>query len=357
MSLHAGAGATSDTSEYQKLSPGGASDTSHSGDPQGPNSTSDITNLDHGGDEPAPRRGPGALPTRLPDRYTEVFATYRAKVSRPGTPLSPKTITAYLSRIRQYLAWLDVADLEGDPLTDPAVRDWAARDYRAYLLTVAKHRPATVNAHLTAVDDLNRCLGVGPATAKRTTLPQLAPRALDPRAQTRFVREAERAPARDGAIAYTGFYAGLRIAELAALDVDDVHLSARKGALIVRYGKGGRYREVLVHSRLRAALEAWMAQRAAADGEVALFVNARGRRLTTRGIYDILVGLADAAGIREDFTPHTLRHTLGTNMRRQGQDIVVIAETLGHSVETARRYALPTEDERRAAIENLPVDE
>jgi len=356
MSLHAGAGAASDTSEYQKLSPGGASDTSVSGDPQGLDSTSDTTDLDHEGDESTPRRGPGALPTRLPDRYTDTFATYQADLSRPGTPLSPKTVVAYLSRVRQYLAWLDTAALDGDPLTDPAVRDWAARDYRAYLLTVAKRRPWTVNGHLTAVDDFNRRLGVGPAAAKRTVLPQLAPRALDQRAQTRFLREAERAPARAAAIAYTGYYGGLRIAELAALDVDDVHLSARKGMLIVRYGKGGRYREVPVHSQLRAALETWMAQRTPADGEVALFVNSRGWRLTTRGIYDILTGLADAAGV-EDFTPHTLRHTLGTNLRRAGEDIVVIAELLGHSIETARRYTLPSEDERRAAIENLPVDE
>ncbi|MER5622519.1 tyrosine-type recombinase/integrase [Streptosporangium sp. NPDC002544] len=338
------------------MSPGGASDTSLSGDPQEPVSTSDITNLDHDGDDSAPRRTPGALPTRLPDRYAGTFATYRAHVTRPGTPLSPKTVTAYLSRIRQYLAWLEAGALNGDPLIDPATRDWAARDYRAYLLTVAKRSPATVNAHLTAVDDFNRRIGVGPASAKRTALPQLAPRALDQRAQTRFLREAERAPARAAAIAYTGFYAGLRIAELAALDVDDVHLSARKGMLIVRYGKNGRYREVPVHSHLRAALETWMAQRTPAAEEVALFVNARGRRLTTRGIYDILTGLADAAGV-EDFTPHVLRHTLGTNLRRQGEDIVVIAELLGHSIETARRYTLPSEDERRAAIENLPTDE
>ncbi|MER7131332.1 tyrosine-type recombinase/integrase [Streptosporangium saharense] len=247
--------------------------------------------------------------------------------------------------------------LDGDPIADPVARDWAARDYRAHLMTVAKRSPQTVNAHLTAVDDFNRRVGVGPAAAKRTDLPQLAPRALDDRAQTRFLREAERASARDSAIAYTGFYAGLRIAELAALDVDDVHLSARKGTLIVRYGKGGRYRSVPIHPQLRTALETWLAQRAAEANEVALFVNARGRRLTTRGIYDLLIALADAAGIREDFTPHVLRHTLGTNLRRQGEDIVVIAELLGHSIETARRYTLPSEDDRRAAIEGLPVDQ
>src|SRR5690606_42088110 len=65
-------------------------------------------------------------------------------------------------------------------------------------------------------------------------LPKAAPRALDSRAQVRFLREAERASARDRAIAYTACYAGPRIHGLAALDIDDIPMSARKGTLIIR---------------------------------------------------------------------------------------------------------------------------
>lgn len=352
---------TSDTCEYLKWSPEATSDISLPSDSQAPETTSDITGHDQEHPEAMTRRRRGATPTPLPERYSEVFATYETSVSRPGTPLDDDTVRAYLSRVRQYLAWLDDATtagaVEGDALVDPDVRDWAARDYRSHLMTVAKRKPTTVNAHLTAIDDFNRRIGLGPASVKRTEPPHLAPKALDQRAQVRFLREAERAPIRDRALAHIGFYAGTRIAELAALNLDDIHISARKGMLVIRYGKGGKYREVPLHPQLRATLESYLIERAKAGVDsTALFLNHRGERLTTRGIYDVLIGLANTAGV-EEFTPHVLRHTLGTKLRREGVDIVIVAELLGHSVEVARRYALPTEDERQAAIEKLTTDQ
>ena len=237
------------------------------------------------------------------------------------------------------------------------------RDYRTYMLTVARRKPSTVNAHLTAIDDFYRRRGIGPASARREDLPKAAPRALDHRDQLRWLRAAEHAAPRDKALAHVGFYGGLRIAEIVALDLDDIRKSARKGHLVVRYGKGGRYREVPLHPSLRSTLDQWLEDRARWPGSesTALFVNRRGGRLSTRGAYGALVALADEAGIsvgREsgEFTPHVLRHTAGTTLTRAGTDIVIVAEILGHSVETARRYALPSEGDRQAAIERLPVD-
>ena len=269
----------------------------------------------------------------------------------------------YKSRVAGFLGWLAQAVVDGEPLTDPVARDWAVRDYRTYLLTVARRKPSTVNAHLTAIDDFYRRRGVGPAAVRREDLPKAAPRALDHRDQLRWLRAAEHATPRDKALAHVGFYGGLRIAEIVALDLDDVRKSARKGHLVVRYGKGGRYREVPLHSALRATLDTWVDDRERWPGSdgTALFLNRRGGRLSTRGAYDALVALADSAGInvgREagEFTPHVLRHTAGTTLTRSGTDIVIVAEILGHSVETARRYALPSEQDRQAAIERLPVD-
>ena len=270
----------------------------------------------------------------------------------------------YRSRVRQYLGWLAGADVDGDPLSEPAARNWAVRDYRKHLLTVARRKPWTVNAHLTAVDDFYRRRGLGPAAARREDLPKAAPRALPKRAQLRWLRAAEQANPRDRALALVGFYAGLRIAEMVALDLGDVRMSARKGHLVVRYAKGGRYREVPLHPSLRTALEAWTKERAAWTGaahSAALFLNRRGGRLTTRGAYDTLAAVAEVAGIDVGrdaaFTPHVLRHTAGTTLTRSGVDLVLVAEILGHSVETARRYALPTREDRQAAIERLTKDE
>jgi integrase/recombinase XerC len=273
-------------------------------------------------------------------------------------------VRVYCSRVRQFLAWLASAAVDGQPLTEAAARDWAVRDYRTHLLTVARRKPSTVNAHLTAVDDFYRRRGLGPASARREDLPKAAPRALGKRAQHRWLRAAEQASPRDRALALVGFYAGLRIGEAVALDLVDLRMSARKGHLVVRYGKGGRYREVPLHPVLRTALEAWLKDRLrwpGAPGTPAVFVNRRGGRLSTRGAYAALAAVAEAAGIDvgrdAEFTPHVLRHTAGTTMTRAGTDIVLVAEILGHSVETARRYALPTQHDRQAAIERLTTDQ
>ncbi|MCF6467376.1 integrase [Nonomuraea sp. MG754425] len=326
--------------------------------------TSDIRDQDPVTSQRPTRRRPGATATPVPGRYAGVYADYETAVTDPLLRLDDDTRRNYLSRVRQYLAWLDATNLDGDPLTDPAARDWAARDYRAHLLTVLKRKPTTVNAHLTAIDDFNRRLGLGPATAKRTKLPNLAPRALDQRAQVRFLREAELSSPRDRAMGYTAFYAGTRIHELVAFDLDDLRISARKGVLIVRMGKSGKYREVNLHAKLRAELETWLKERATlrgTDESKALFLNVRGRRLSARAATDVLNGIADRAGIEvgrdEDFTTHVLRHTLGTKLAREGVDVVTIAELLGHSLETARRYTLPTDADRQAAIDKLTVDE
>src|SRR5260370_380137 len=103
------------------------------------------------------RRGPGARPTALPAAVAGVFADYEDEVARPGGPLGADSVRVYRSRVRQYLAWLAAAladgAVEADPLTDPDARDQAVRDYRTHLQTVAKRKPSTINAHLTAVDD------------------------------------------------------------------------------------------------------------------------------------------------------------------------------------------------------------
>ena len=327
---------------------------------------SDISGTGRGETIPGVRRRSGAAATVLPEPFAGVFADYQANLTKPGGPLDADSVRVYCSRVRQYLAWLAGGMVDGDPLTDPDARDWAARDYRRHLQAVAKRKPSTINAHLTAVDDFYRRRGLGPARVKRAEISQAAPRALGKRDQLRLLREVDRVPSlRDKAIAYTAFYAGTRIAETVALDVADVAMSARRGHLVIRYGKNGKYRQVPLHPKLRAVLEDWLTERAkkwtGAATEPALFLNRRGGRLSTRSAYTVLRAIAEAAnlpvGREEVFTPHVLRHTAGTTMTREGTDIVIVAELLGHSVETARRYSLPTLEDRRKAIERLTVDE
>lgn len=343
---------------------GVTSDISPDSPQQAPEFTSDIPAAPDVRAHTGGRRGTRARAAAVPQAFAGPFARYTAALARPGVPLDPDTVRAYRSRVRQFLIWLDGADVDGDPLTDADARNGAVRDYRSWLLVVAKRKLTTVNAYLTAVDDFYRHLGLGPAVAKRQELAKTAPRALPDRARTRWLRAVERAAARDKALADCLYYAGMRIDEACALDLDDVQISARKGTVLIRYGKGGRYREVPLHPRLRATLETWIEVRGAWSGantNAALFLNKTGGRLTSRGAYGLLQAIAADANLtfgREgDLTPHTLRHTAVTNMIRGGQDVIVVAELFGQSVETVRRYSLPTEADKQAAIATLPVDE
>ena len=63
------------------------------------------------------------------------------------------TRRAYSSRVRQYLAWLGTAEVDGDPLADAHARDGAVRDYRVHLQTVARRAPATINTVLASIAD------------------------------------------------------------------------------------------------------------------------------------------------------------------------------------------------------------
>ena len=168
---------------------------------------------------------------------------------------------------------------------------------------------------------------------------------------------AERAPARDRAIVVMLLYTGLRLAELVALDVDDLRVSARKGLVVVRSGKGDAYREVPLNALVRQVLEEWLKDRGArtADGERAVFVGRGGRRLSKRSVDDVVRGLGKDAGVT--LSAHILRHTFLTRMVRQGSDLVLVAELAGHRrLETTRRYSLPSDVDRLLAVENLQID-
>jgi len=153
--------------------------------------------------------------------------------------------------------------------------------------------------------------------------------------------------------------AGTRIGEIVGLDTDDVRLSARKGTLRI-VGKGEKVREIPIHPQLRTALRGWLDERPGwpGAGGQALFLNQRGSRLSVKGAHDIIIAIADTAGLDDDTTTHVLRHTFATRLVRGGTDLVIVADLLGHArLETTRVYTGPTDEDRTAALDLLDVDE
>jgi integrase/recombinase XerC len=275
-------------------------------------------------------------------------------------PLAVSTRRAYRGHARRFVEFLASWPGEGgDPLSDSHARDYAVRDFKSHLKTVRRAKPASVNLALAAIDHFYRYLGAGRPDVRREELAQAAPRALSPDELRRFMRAVERCESpRDRAIAVLLVNTGLRIGECAALNVDDIAVSARKGRVVVRDGKGDAYREVGLNAEARDALDVWTAaRRKQLDGstERALFVSRKGARLSTRALDLVIRALAREADLA--LSAHTLRHTCLTRLVRDGADVVLVAEIAGHRrLETTRRYSLPSMADRQAAMERLKLE-
>lgn len=277
-----------------------------------------------------------------------------------GLPLSKRTRREYTRWVRLYCGWLrdgiDERAVGADPLGDPRARDYATRDFKRFLKSERMLGPASVNLALASVDHLYRHMGMDRANVRRERLPQTAPRALSREEQRLLLRAAERAE-RDRALVLVLLFAGLRISEAVALDLDDVRVSSRKGTLIVRSGKRDAYREVPLNALVRATITEWLERRPALAGQAenALFVSRGGRRLSARATDASVRRVAHDAGLQ--VSAHGLRHTCLTNLVRQGEDLVMVAEIAGHvKIETTRRYSLPSTADREAAMERMEID-
>jgi integrase/recombinase XerC len=238
-----------------------------------------------------------------------------------------RTIARRASALRRYFGWLRRRDLvDADPAAGLHAPKGEARLPRVL-------RP----------DELRSLLGVpaeaveGPGEATAVTRPAAVPATGSPR------------ELRDDAVVEVLYGSGLRVAELAALDVDDVDLT--RARLVVR-GKGGRWRTVPITQPAVHALRCWLG-----DGRshlvtelspaAAVFLNQRGKRLTPRDARRI-VDRRSAAPTH----PHALRHTFATHLLDGGADLRVVQELLGHAdLATTQRYTHVSKERLRAVYD------
>ncbi len=168
---------------------------------------------------------------------------------------------------------------------------------------------------------------------------------------------------RDAALLELLYGTGARVSEAVGLDVDDVsrQVQVAPGAptpALRLFGKGSKERIVPLGSYARAAISAYLirarpelAGRAgirSGAGMPALFLNARGGRLSRQSAWTIISTAAERAGISTEVSPHTLRHSFATHLLDGGADVRVVQELLGHaSVTTTQIYTLVTVDHLR----------
>ena len=145
---------------------------------------------------------------------------------------------------------------------------------------------------------------------------------------------------RDRAMMEVLYGCGLRVSELIGLEISRTYLD--DGFLIVR-GKGNKERMVPMSETSMEEIKGWLADRermkVKPGDENILFLNRRGGRLTRQRAFQIVKGLAEAAGVRKTISPHTLRHSFATHLLEGGANLRAIQQMLGHeSIATTQIY-------------------
>jgi integrase/recombinase XerC len=173
--------------------------------------------------------------------------------------------------------------------------------------------------------------------------PRSLPKALSVEAAQRLLDGSEqKGPIglRDRAMFELLYSSGLRLAELVALDADNDKLDLRQGEVTVT-GKGSKTRTVPVGAKARDALRAWLQVRAqvAVPREKALFVGARGKRISPAVVGARLAAWSRASGVGQRVHPHMLRHSFASHVLQSSQDLRAVQEMLGHSsISTTQIY-------------------
>lgn len=257
-----------------------------------------------------------------------------------------RTISAYQTDWREFTSWYQQTNDEPFDLTRLTALD--LNDYRNWGLS-QQLAPSTLNRrlgffkHYAAWGLEERFVEASVFRAIKAVglvrQQKLAPKALSQAEVRRLLKEVElRADVRDQAILYTLLYTGLRVGELAHLQIEDVTLSDRKGTILVRgdHAKGGKQREVPVSREARQRLAAYLDQHPSGKGM--LFLGQRGP-LAEDAIGRIVGKYASWAKIKR-VTPHVLRHTFSYNyLEKTGNDLIGLANILGHdNVTTTQIY-------------------
>jgi integrase/recombinase XerC len=271
---------------------------------------------------------------------------YLAGLAR--TAASPHTLDAYRSDLRQLLEFLSPPGAEPpapESIDLLLLREWMLWLYRQELEAVSIRRKVA------AVRGLFQFLqreGVAAINAARLLrlpkAPQKLPVVMTAEQMNTLLDDVaagklERPyPSRDRAMLEVLYGCGVRVSELAGLNLDDLDRAAEETWMRVR-GKGKKERQVPLPGQAAAALERYLAERPVARDERAVFLNHRGHRLGVRGIHGIVKLYATVLCGDPSVHPHGFRHAYATHLLAGGADLRAIQELLGHArLSTTQKY-------------------
>lgn len=260
---------------------------------------------------------------------------------------SPATVRNYLADLRGFGVWF--REVNDRDLTPQEITPTDLRDYKRHLLTDRALKPNSVNRKLAtlraflgwAVEARLIRDGRSPAFPRSVRQVRPGPRWLDRREVRALIRAVEQGGVpRDRALVTLLLHTGLRVQEACSLVWRDVTVRARRGALVVRSGKGGRRREIPLNKDVREAMLG-LGYGKHAGSDRAIFLGQRGP-VTPRGIQNLFGKYVQRAGL-DDVSPHSLRHTFCKGLIDAGAGLQEVAALAGHeSLETTRRYCEPS---------------
>lgn len=273
----------------------------------------------------------------------------------------PKTIEAYSKSVMEFQKWY--FETTGQEFNPEIITSLDIKDYISWLATNQKQSPRTINKKLGGLKNYfnylveEEVITVNPTVKVKSikiSALQQSPRWLTRHEQAKLLHciEKNKNPqkrARDYAIAQLMLHAGLRVFEVAALDLDDIDL--KRDILTVRKGKGGKMAMLPINRDLHKALAAYLEVR---DSESkALFISKKGNRITDRGIQYQFRKYFDQIGLY-DATVHSLRHSFCRNLLDQGNSLNFVGQLARHeSLDTTKLYVAPSERDLRLAVEKL----
>ena len=264
------------------------------------------------------------------------------------------TVAAYRRDLTKYLNWC---------LSNPGA---SITDYAA---TISNLAPSSLERNFSAIRSFHIYLarefgendptGDLPETSKKVRLPKALP-INEITAMIEVVKDPSNSISlRDHLLLELLYSTGARVSEVVGINLNDLGVSQvgdEEVTIIKLKGKGGKERIVPLGSFAKNALDDYLVRTRPSlnkrSQENALFLNARGTRLSRVSAWEVVKRAADLADVKQMVTPHTFRHSFATHLLDGGADIRVVQELLGHSsVTTTQIYTLITIDKVRESYQ------
>lgn len=247
--------------------------------------------------------------------------------------LSTHTVAGYQRDLDQFCAFCTRSGIDDAQRVDAAaVRQWIAHLRRGGLGGRSVQRALSALRSLFRFLLRERAVSHDPVSGiSAPKSPRRLPQTLSTDQCAHLLQETGNAflDARDQAIMELFYSSGLRLAELVALDLEQVDLAE---GLVTVTGKGNKTRTVPIGKPALRALRAWLPLRAAADpGQRALFISRRGGRISPRSVQARLAQQAQRRGLGRHLHPHMLRHSFASHLLESSGDLRAVQELLGHA--------------------------